>query len=185
VATASRSSASHGVPTRLRLDLPLIACGKCGQKTVREYKVKKKGPHQGSIFYTCPDRELSNFLSCFVMLCSHFLWWFWLKFLICCCNFSGMALDHVTVGTGRKSMLSTSKNLLQRRLRRLMRVHLCMMRQWTSRRMICLAKACGNCGQKTVREYRVKKKGPNQGCIFYTCPDREVSYFFVIFCYGL
>ena len=34
------------------------------------------------------------FLSCFVMLCSHFLWWFWLKFLICCCNFSGMALDH-------------------------------------------------------------------------------------------
>ena len=78
------------------------------------------------------------FLSCFVMLCSHFSWWFWLKFLICCCNFSWMALDHVTVGTGRKSMLSTSKNLLQRLLRRLMRVHLCMMRQWTNRRMICL-----------------------------------------------
>ena len=75
------------------------------------------------------------FLSCFVMVCSHFSCWFWLKFLICCCNFSGMALDHVTVGTGRKSMLSTSKNLLQRRL---MRVHLCMMRQWTSRRMIYL-----------------------------------------------
>jgi hypothetical protein len=29
-------------------------------------------------------------------------------------------MNHVTVGTGRKSMLSTSKNLLQRRLRRLM-----------------------------------------------------------------
>ena len=69
------------------------------------------------------------FLSCFVMVCSHFSWWFWLKFLICYCNFNLMALDHVTVGTGKKSMLSTSKNLLQRRLRQLMRVHLCMMRQ--------------------------------------------------------
>jgi hypothetical protein len=78
------------------------------------------------------------FLACFVLLCSHFSWWFWLKFLICCCNFSGMALDHVTVVTERKSMLSMSKNLLQRRLRRLMRVHLCMVRQWTSRRMIYL-----------------------------------------------
>jgi hypothetical protein len=78
------------------------------------------------------------FLSCLAMVCSHFSWWFWVKFLICCCNFSGMALDHVTVGTGRKSMLSTSKNLLQRRLRRLMIVYLCMMRQWTSKRMICL-----------------------------------------------
>ena len=77
------------------------------------------------------------FLSSFVMVCSHFSWWFWLKFLICCCNFSGMAPNHVMVGTERKSMLSTSKNLLQRRLRRLMRVHLCMMRQWTSRRMMC------------------------------------------------
>ena len=70
--------------------------------------------------------NVSYFLSCFVMVCSHFSWWFWLKFLIYCCNFSGMTLNHVTVGTGRKSMLSTSKNLLQRRLRRLMRVHLCM-----------------------------------------------------------
>jgi hypothetical protein len=70
------------------------------------------------------------FLSYFVMVCSHFSWWFWLKFLICCCNFSGMALDHVTVGTGRKSMLSMSKNLWQRRLRWLMRVHMCMIRQW-------------------------------------------------------
>ena len=67
--TASRSSSSHGVPKRLRLDLPLIACGKCGQKIVREYRVKKKGPNQGRIFYTCPNREVSNF---FVMFCSHF-----------------------------------------------------------------------------------------------------------------
>ena len=51
--------------------------------------------------------------------------------------------------------------------------------------MICLAKACGNCGQKTVREYRVKKKGPNQGCIFYMCLDHEVSNFFVMFSYAL
>jgi hypothetical protein len=70
------------------------------------------------------------FLSLFIV-CNHFLWWFWLNFLIWYYNFSGMALDHVIVSTGRKSMLSTSKNLLQRRL---MRVHLCMMRQWTSRR---------------------------------------------------
>jgi hypothetical protein len=61
MATASESSASHGVPKRLRPDLPLIVCGKCGQKTVREYKVKKKGPNHGRIFYTCSDHEVSNF----------------------------------------------------------------------------------------------------------------------------
>ena len=64
--TASGSSASHGVPKRLRLDLPLIACGKCGQKIVREYRVKKKGPYQGRIFDMCPNHEVSNF---FVMFC--------------------------------------------------------------------------------------------------------------------
>ena len=64
--TASVSSDSHGVPKRLRPDLPLIACDKCGQKTVLEYRVKKKGPNQGRIFYTCPNREVSNF---FVMFC--------------------------------------------------------------------------------------------------------------------
>ena len=74
MATASGSSASHGVPKLLRPDLPLIVCGKCGQKIMREYRVKKKkkGPNQGRIFYTCPDREVSNFLSCFAMVCSHF-----------------------------------------------------------------------------------------------------------------
>ena len=68
MATASGSSASHGVPKRLRPDLPLIACGKCGQKTVREYRVKKKGPNRGRIFYTCLDREVRN-LFCHVLLC--------------------------------------------------------------------------------------------------------------------
>ena len=72
MATAFGSSASHGVPKRLRPDLPLIACGKCGQKIVREYRVKKKGPKQGRIFYTCSDREVSNFLSYFAMVCSYF-----------------------------------------------------------------------------------------------------------------
>ena len=65
--TPSGSLASHGVHKRLRPDLPLIACGKCGQKTVREYRVKKKGPNQGLIFYTCPDHEVSNFF-CHVLL---------------------------------------------------------------------------------------------------------------------
>ena len=63
--TASVSSDSHGVPKQLRLDLPLIACGKYGQKTVREYRVKKKGPNHGRIFYTCPDHEVSYFFVMF------------------------------------------------------------------------------------------------------------------------
>ena len=62
---ASGSSASHGVPKRLRPDLSLIAYGECGQKIVREYRVKK-GPNQWCIFYTCPDCEVGNF---FVMFC--------------------------------------------------------------------------------------------------------------------
>ena len=66
MATTFGSSASHGVPKRLSPDLPLIACDKCGQKTVSEYRVKKKGPNQGRIFYTCPYHEVSNF---FVMFC--------------------------------------------------------------------------------------------------------------------
>jgi hypothetical protein len=64
MATASGSSALQWVPKRLRLDLPLIACGKCGQKIGREYRVKKKGVNQGRNFYTCPYRELF-----FVMFC--------------------------------------------------------------------------------------------------------------------
>ena len=64
---ASGSSASHGVPKRLRPALPLITCGKSGQKIVREYRVKKKGPNHGRIFYTCPDHEVSYFF-CHVLL---------------------------------------------------------------------------------------------------------------------
>ena len=65
--SGSGSSASHGVPKRLRPDLPLITCGKCEQKIVREYRVKKKGPNQGRIFYTCLDHKVSNF--CHALLC--------------------------------------------------------------------------------------------------------------------
>jgi hypothetical protein len=75
MATTSGSSASHGVPKRLRLDFPLITCSKCEQKIVREYRVKKKGPNQGHIFYTCPDREVSNFFC-------HVLLWFVAIFVI-------------------------------------------------------------------------------------------------------
>jgi hypothetical protein len=34
-----------------------------------------------------------------------------------------------------------------------------------------------------VMEYRVKES-PNKGCIFYKCPDRNVSYFIVFDDYG-
>jgi hypothetical protein len=64
--TASESLASHGVPKRLRPDLPLIACGKCDQKITRECRMKKKGLNQGRIFYMCPNHEVSKF---FVMFC--------------------------------------------------------------------------------------------------------------------
>ena len=40
---ATGSSVSHHWdPKRLRLDLPLIACGECKQKIVKEYRVKKR-----------------------------------------------------------------------------------------------------------------------------------------------
>ena len=44
MATASGSSASHRVLKRLRPDLPLIACGKCEEKIVMEYRVRKECP---------------------------------------------------------------------------------------------------------------------------------------------
>ena len=64
MATASGSSASHGFPKRLRLGLPLIACGKCCDETkiVMEYLVKKEGPYKGRIFYKCLDRNMSYFI---------------------------------------------------------------------------------------------------------------------------
>ena len=57
--TASGYSASDRVPKRLRPDIPLITCGKCMQKTVKEYRVGKPGPNKGRIFYKCPDRNVS------------------------------------------------------------------------------------------------------------------------------
>ena len=41
--------------------------------------------------------------------------------------------------------------------------------------------ACGECKQKTVKEYRVKKEGINKDRIFYKCLDREVGYYFPAF----
>ena len=63
MATASRSSASHRVPKRLRPDLPLIACGKCEEKIVMEYRVRKECPNNSRIFYKCPDRNVSYFVA--------------------------------------------------------------------------------------------------------------------------
>jgi hypothetical protein len=70
--TASGSSGLHGVHKRLRPGLPLIPCGEYEKKIVLEYRVKKEGANKGRIFYTCPDRNVSCFLSCLFMFCSHF-----------------------------------------------------------------------------------------------------------------
>ena len=56
------SSASHRVTKRLRPDLTLIACGKCEEKIVMEYRVRKESPNKGRIFYKCPDRNVSYFI---------------------------------------------------------------------------------------------------------------------------
>jgi hypothetical protein len=72
MATASSSSGLHGVHKRLRPDLPLIPCGECEKKIVLEYRVKKEGANKGRISYTCSDHNLSCFLSCLFMFCSHF-----------------------------------------------------------------------------------------------------------------
>ena len=63
MATASESSSSHRVPKWLRPDLPLIACGKCEEKIVMEYRVRKECPNKGRIFYKCPDRNVSYFVA--------------------------------------------------------------------------------------------------------------------------
>ena len=133
--TAFGSSTSHGSLSDWGQTSLSLRATSVGRRLWGSTGWRRRFPTKGTSSTHVRIAKWVIFLSCFVMVCIHFLWWFWLNFLICCCNFSGMALDHVTVGTGRKSMLSTSKNLLQRRL---MRVHLCMMRQWTSRRMICL-----------------------------------------------
>ncbi|XP_066387109.1 uncharacterized protein [Miscanthus floridulus] len=55
--TVTGSSASRSVAKRLRPELPLIICGKCKQKIVMEYRVKRQGPNKGRVFYKCPDRD--------------------------------------------------------------------------------------------------------------------------------
>ncbi|XP_066354190.1 uncharacterized protein [Miscanthus floridulus] len=55
--TVTGSSASRSVAKRLRPELPLITCGKCKQKIVMEYRVKRQGPNKGRVFYKCPDRD--------------------------------------------------------------------------------------------------------------------------------
>jgi len=42
------SVSHHQDPKRLWPDLPLIACGECKQKIVKEYRVKKRENQQGS-----------------------------------------------------------------------------------------------------------------------------------------
>jgi hypothetical protein len=71
MATASGSSGSHGVCKRLRPDLPLFPYGECERKIMLEYRVKEC-PNKDRIFYMCPDRNVSCFLSCLFMVCSHF-----------------------------------------------------------------------------------------------------------------
>jgi hypothetical protein len=63
MATASGSSASHRVTKRLRLDLSLIACGKCEEKIVMEYRVRKECPNKDRNFYKCLDRNVSYFVA--------------------------------------------------------------------------------------------------------------------------
>ena len=62
MSTASGSSASHRVPKRLRPDLPLIACGKCEEKILMEYRIRKEYPNKGRIFYRCLDHNVSYFV---------------------------------------------------------------------------------------------------------------------------
>jgi len=62
MATVTGSSVScHRDPKRLWLDLPLIACGECKQKIVKEYRVKREGINKGRIFCKCPDREVGYY----------------------------------------------------------------------------------------------------------------------------
>jgi len=41
--------------------------------------------------------------------------------------------------------------------------------------------ACGECKQKIVKEYQVKKERINKSRIFYKCLYREVGYYFPTF----
>jgi len=116
MATVTGSSVSQWVPKRYRPVLPLITCGKCGQKIVMEYKVSKEGANKGGMFYKCLDCNVS-FFQTFAYICAYFLTML-LKLLILSSNFSGTVPADVRVGTGRKNTFNTSRNLLHRRLRR-------------------------------------------------------------------
>ena len=59
--TMTGSSISQRVQKRYRPELPLITCGKCGQKIVMEYKVSKEEVNKGRIFYKGLDRNVSYF----------------------------------------------------------------------------------------------------------------------------
>jgi len=69
--TVTGSLVSQRVQKRYRLELLLITCGKCGQKIVMEYKVSKEGVNKGSIFYMCPDYNVSYFQT-FAYICVYF-----------------------------------------------------------------------------------------------------------------
>jgi hypothetical protein len=69
MATVTGSSVSQRVQKRYRPELPLITCGKCGQKILMEYKVSKEGVNKGRIFYKCPDRNVSYFQT-FAYICA-------------------------------------------------------------------------------------------------------------------
>jgi len=59
------SVSRHRDPKRLWPDLPLIACGECKKKIVKDYRVKKDGINKGRIFYKCVNREVGYYFSIF------------------------------------------------------------------------------------------------------------------------
>ena len=61
MATVTGSSVTQRDQKRYRPELPLITCGKCGQKIVMEYKVLKEGANKGRIFYKCLNGNVSYF----------------------------------------------------------------------------------------------------------------------------
>ena len=71
MAIVTGSSVSQWVQKQYRPELPLITCGKCGQKIVMEYKVSKEGVNKGRIFYKCPDHNVSYFQT-FAYICAYF-----------------------------------------------------------------------------------------------------------------
>ena len=68
MATVTGSSVSQRVQKRYRPELPLITCGKCGQKIVMEYRVSKVGVNKGRIFYKCPDRNVTRHFLIYVLI---------------------------------------------------------------------------------------------------------------------